>query len=141
MALTAAEKLSAYEILGVTHGPGAGGANEDIATIHNAFGVSLSLTEMDTLRDEVDQYLDNLASDVEVRVQSIIADYDEIADNYGVGVESGSVGDVNGVTVDFDKMKNQIRSRLMHFIPVIHLVESYKLRNGPNTGSSVTFAR
>jgi hypothetical protein len=141
MALTAAEKLSAYEILGVTHGPGAGGANEDIATIHNAFGVSLSLTDMDTLRDEVDVYLDNLQSDVETRVAAIIADYDEIRDNYGVRVEAGSVGDVSGVSVDFDEMKRQIRARLMTFVPVIHMVESFKMRSGPDAGPSLTFAR
>jgi len=139
MALSGAEKLSAFEALGITRGPG-GGANEDIVTIHTGFGISLTLTEADKLRDELDVYLDTMDSDVETRVQEIIADYDEVKDSYGVSVEGGSLGDLQGVSFDVEVIKQKIGHRLANLLGVMHMVQAIKQRQGPS-GGPVAFVR
>ena len=129
MALTDAQKLSVYECLGVTHGAG-GGTNEDNATIHNGFGVTLTLTEMDTLRDALAAHLAGITAAVETKIAAIVVKWDEVA--YCAGkIEGGTVGDISGVTVSFDEIRAVLRDRMMNVLPVMHMVDSIKKRQGP----------
>ena len=139
MALTTAQKLSCYEVLGVSYGPGSG-ANVDKETIHNSLGIMMSLTEMDTLRDELDLYIDNLSSDVQTRVEQIVSEWDSLGYNL-LKIENGNVGDAGGVSIDLNGKRDLLRERLQIYIPVVHIVEQLKRKQGPGNQRSVTFAR
>lgn len=128
MALTTAQKISCYQLLGISYGPG-GGNNANSATIHNGFGVSLSLTQMDTLRNNVNEFLDNLSTGQETEIASIITEYDTIK-NIKVSI-SGSVGDIQGVDYSTDSHTAHLRSQLQGVVPIMHMVESIAKRNGP----------
>lgn len=128
MALTTAVKISCFQLLGISYGPG-GGANANSATIHNGFGVTLSLTQMDTLRDNVNTFLDNVSSDQETEVESIITQYDAIK-NVKVEID-GAVGDIQGVRYSTDAHIASLRVQLQNVIPVMHMIESIAKRNGP----------
>jgi hypothetical protein len=132
MALTSAQKLSCYEILGVTAGPG-GGANADAAVLHNAFGISLSLSEMDGLRDSLDLYLDNLAAAHETKVAAIVAEWDALGFHVG-SIDGGSIGDLQGASLSFDAIRQHLRERLQIYVPVLHMLEAVRKRAGGERG-------
>jgi len=139
LALTTAQKIRVFEVLEVTYGPG-GGDNEDLATIHTGFGIDSNLTEMDTLRAELLKYLASLDSSVESEIVSLLAEWD-IVRLQTVTMSDGSAGDVSGASLDPNVRREQIR-KLMHvYVPVMHITDSLKYRNGPTPQSRVIFGR
>lgn len=128
MALTTAVKISCFQLLGISYGPG-GGANSAAATIHNGFGVSLTLSQMDTLRTNVNLYLDNVSADQETEIESIITEYDSIK-NTNIELD-GSIGDIQGVRYSTEGHITRLRQQLQGVVPIFHLVESVAKRSGP----------
>lgn len=128
MALDAAQKLSVYECLGVTAGPG-GGTNEDKATIHNGFGVTLTLTEMDRLRDQLDAYLTGVTSAVETKIAALVVAWDAVRLCTGK-MEGGSIGDISGMSDSFEDKRANIRGLMQVYVPVMHMVEAIRRRQG-----------
>lgn len=140
MALSGAQKLSVKECLGVSAGPG-GGGNANNATIHNHYGVILTLSEMDTLRDELDTYIDNLASDQETAVAALVVEWDKVR-LCTVSIEAGGIGDASGITHDPAEKRKRIRELMQTYIPVLSLIESIRCREGnEERRMSISFAR
>ena len=137
MALSTAEKLSCFECLNVTYGPG-GGGNSATAHIHTGFGVSLELNQMDTLRTELDTYLDNLAAGPLLKVQALVVEWDAVA-SLSVSLEGG-VGDLSGVSYSADAERARIRERMQIYVPVMHIIDSIKRREG-GAARQVSFSR
>ena len=139
MALTTAQKLSCYEILGITPGPG-GGANADKATIHSGLGIIATLTELDNLRTEVDLYIDNLSADRLTRIATYISEWDSMGVN-ALSIANGNVGDAGGITMDLNVKRDLIRERVQLMIPVVHIAEQIKRAQGPGRGKTLSFGR
>lgn len=131
MALTDAQTISVYECLGVTYGP-RGGTEEDNAVIHNTFGVSLSLNEMDTLRDKLDAFLAGLSAAAQTRIEQYITSWDAIKECVGE-VENGTIGDTSGLTMSMDKKRDRIRELMISIVPVVGLAKSIEMRRGKLT--------
>jgi hypothetical protein len=127
MALTDAQKLSVFECLGITYGAG-GGSAANTATIHNGFGESLTLTEMDTLRTAVTDHLDNLVSAVETKVAALVVEWDNV--RIKVGAIQGNVGSLQGVTYSFEDARKLIKEQMMVYVPVMHIQDSIRRRQG-----------
>jgi hypothetical protein len=138
MALTAAQKLTCYRILGLTYGPGAG-ANSAAATIHTGFGVDLTLDQMDALRTQVNTYIDNLSADVEAKVAELVTLWDSLP-QFDLEMTNGAVGGISGITFSTKQWKGQIREYLQEYVPVMHEVEAIKRFDGPKP-NYVRFAR
>lgn len=128
MALTDAQKLSVYECLGVTHGAG-GGTNENSATIHNGFGVTLTLSEMDRLRDQLDAHLAGITSAVETKIAALVVAWDAVRLCTGK-MEAGTIGDISGMSDSFEDKRANIRGLMQVYVPVMHMVESIRRRQG-----------
>jgi hypothetical protein len=139
LALTVAQKIRVFEVLEVTYGPG-GGDNEDVATIHTGFGIDASLTEMDTLRAELLKFLTALDSSVEAEIVTLLAEWD-IVRLQTVTMSDGSAGDVSGASLDPNVRREQIRKLMQIYVPVMHLTDSLKRREGPSPQSRVIFGR
>ena len=139
MALTTAQKIRVYEVLGVTYGPG-GGDNANYATIHNHLGIELTLTEMDTLRDALSTYLETLDADVETEIESLLDEW-EGCRLLTVKMDGGGTDGVDGVTVDPEAMRRRVRELMQQYIPVMSIAQSVKRRQGPESPAHVTFMR
>ena len=132
MALTTAQKLSCYEILGVTAGPG-GGTEEDTLTLHNGYGITLTLSEMDNLRDKVEAALTGLASGQETKVAAIVTEWDAMG--FNVGTLDGSVGNVQGVSFSWKEKREYLYQRLTYFVPIEDMARGIKKRNEKTNGN------
>lgn len=128
MALTDAQKLSVYECLGVTFGAG-GGTQADSATIHNGFGVTLTLSQMDTLRDQLDAHLAGVTTAVETKIAALVVAWDAIRLCTGK-MESGAIGDLSGMSDSFEDKRAHFRSLMQVYVPVMHMVEAMRRRTG-----------
>ncbi len=131
--MTPAQKLSCFECLGVTYGPG-GGANEDNAVINNGFGITMSLTDMDKLRDAVSLYLDNLSADVETKVAALVVQWDAVALLTG-DISGGNVGNLGSVSYNPEAQRAQIRKMMETYVPVMHIENALQRRNPVNQTS------
>lgn len=140
MALTDPQKATCFEILGITRGPAAG-TQEDIATLHNGFGVTLTLSQMDTLRDKVNTVLTDLDSTALTKVTAIVADYEAIENHTGE-LQSGSIGNIQGLSYSFEAKRARLTERLTFYVPVIDMASAIKRRDAKTFGgSSVSFIR
>ena len=139
MALTVAQKIRVFEVLKVTYGPG-GGDNANVATIHTGFGIEASLTEMDTLRNEILKFLTDMNADVEAAVVALLAEWD-IVRLQTVTMADGSAGDVSGVSSDPEVRRTQIRELMQTYVSAYHAKSAIEHRNGPTKQSRVIFGR
>lgn len=130
MALSNAEKLSCFEILE--------GFWADTATIHNGFGVQLTLTQLDTLKNDISTRLSNLDADAVLKVQGIVAEWDGIK-FAAMDLQAGTTGGVTGVNLDFAKVQARMRFLLQTYVPVMHMIEAVKRQQGPTGQESAQF--
>lgn len=131
MALSDDQKLSVFECLGVTFGPG-GGTNINNATIHNGFGVMLNLTEMNTLRDQVSAYLATVSAAVEAKISGLVTAWDSVRLCTG-SMEGGTIGEIQGVTLSFDEKRANIRQLMQVYVPAMDMANAIKRRTGQKT--------
>lgn len=125
MALSDAEKLSCFEILEAYW--------DTTATITNGFGVELTLTQLDTLKNDISARLTALDTASLVKVSALVVEWDACRLDT-LRLEQGTTGGVNGVFMDSEKQQARIRKLLHTYVPVMHMVEAMKVREGP-TGS------
>ena len=141
MALTDAQKIRVFECLEITYGPGsASNANVDKATIHNNYGIQISLTEMDSLRDELLVYLGDLDSNIETEIIALLVDWDDVRMSTVV-LQDGSTAETSGVTNDPAAKRARIRTLMQVYVPVMDLAQSAKRRQGPDQQKQLIFAR
>jgi hypothetical protein len=122
MPLSDAEKLSCFEILE--------GFWADTATIHNGFGVQLTLTQLDTLKNDISTRLAALDAASVIKVQAIVSEWDNVK-FAAMDLQAGTTGGVTGVNLDFAKVQARLRFLLQTYVPVMHMVEALKRQNGP----------
>lgn len=123
MPLSAAEKLSCYEMLEAFW--------SDTATLHNGMGgVTLTLTQLDTLKDDIETRLDNLDADAVVKVQAIVTRWDRIKFST-VEMDAGETGGVSGIKLSLEKQQARLRKLLNTYVPVIHMVDAMIRAQGP----------
>lgn len=138
--LTESQKIRVFECLDITYGPGASGnANVNKATIHNHYGIDTSLTEMNTLRDEVLTTINTMSSEIEADVIELLNEWNLVR-LQTVTMSDGSAGDISGASMDPEKRRAQIRSLMARKIGVMDIAESIRLRHGAAV-SRVIFAR
>lgn len=130
MALTDAQKCSVYEILNISQ--------VDTASLHNGFGVSLTLSDMDTLKDEVTTRITALTSAQETKVVALISAWDAIYLNVGK-IEGGSVGGVAGTSYSFEEARMRIREALYIYIPIFHMIDAIKRRKNQSINGASSF--
>lgn len=139
MALTTAQIIEVFECLEVTYGPGdAGNANVDSATIHNNYGIELTLTEMNTLRDAIKVYLGTLDASIEAKIVALLADWDTVR-LQTVQIQDGSTGETSGVSLDPQRQRERIRQVMQVYVPVLDISQSIKRRKGPDAQGRVVF--
>jgi hypothetical protein len=115
MALTAAQEISLYKIMGIPY--------STTYTVHDGMGTGIYsssdyVTTYYTIKAEITAFLASLASGVETAIQALIVEYDAIALS-AVAMQSGSVGSINGVTVDFEAKRQLIRNEMEILVPFI----------------------
>ena len=139
MSLTAAQRLSVFEILGVPSVPSSGThANELL--LHNGFTITLNLEEMGTLRQAVDDVLGGLAADTETRVITYITEWDALGLN--VGTLEGGVDDIQGLSWSYEAKRELITTRMHYFVPVVDMARAVKKREqSTNGGGTVRIIR
>lgn len=139
MALTDAQRLSVFEILDIMPGPG-GGTQEDNASLHNGFAESLTLTELDNLRDKVDAHIAGLTSAAETRVIALVTEWDALGLN--VGVMDGGLDDISGLAWSYEQKRALITKRMYQIIPVMKMADAVRKREqASNGGGYVPFIR
>lgn len=139
MALTTAQIIEVFECLEVTYGPGdSQNANVDAATIHNNFGITLTLSDMNALRDALKVYLGTLDSAVESKIVSLLAEWDAVR-LQTVAIQDGSTGETSGVTMDPQKVRERIRTMMQVYVPVMDISQSIKRRKGPDGTARVAW--
>lgn len=140
MALTNAQKLSCFEILEACW--------SDSGSIENGFSIQVSMPQLNQLKAEISNRLGpvtpdtanpgynyGLDADAEAKVVSIVADWDAL----GTGcfkMESGAAGAVTGLSVSSDADRNNIRKRLLTYVPVFHIADAIKRKTGPGEQKS-----
>ena len=141
MALTTAQKIRVFECLEITYGPGdSQNANVNTATIHNNYGITLTLTEMNTLRDAVLTYLGTLDASVETEIVALIAKWDAVRLST-VQLQDGSAGEASGVTLNPNDQRARVRTLMQVYVPVLDIAQSIKRREGPDAKGRVIFGR
>lgn len=135
MALSEAEKLSCFEILEAFWLT----STETTGEITNGFGIELTLTNLDTLKDNIKNRIDTLDASVDpmdvaavVKVQAIVAEWDSLG-----------IGDVEvqnspqGASYSSEDHRNKIRKRLQKYITVMHITDGIKQKQGPNRPTQI----
>ena len=140
MSFTVPQKLSVFECLGVTYGPG-GGSSAANATLHNGFGVLLTLSQMDQLRTEVNNLLDNMAIDQETAVKELVVEWDAVR-LQTAEVTGGSIGSATSVTYSAAGKRERIRQLMTVYVPIFTIAQSMKQREGESRiGCNISVSR
>lgn len=129
MALSGAEKASVFECL---RGYWAGAT----ASITNGYGITLSISDLATLTNDINTRLTAIDSDATAlaKVQALVVKWDRIA-NSSVSID-GSVGDMTGVKYSAADARERLREQMHVYVPVMHMLEAIKARNAQSVGSS-----
>ena len=127
IALSATNRLYVFEILELTIGPG-GGTKEDTATIHNGYGISLTLSDMDKLRDAVDAYLAGIDTETQTNIEALCTAWVDVRLCTG-SIEGGNMGEIGGVSINFEEKRMRIKTLMQTYVPVLSLLDSIRRRN------------
>lgn len=116
MALTPAEKLTVFEIIGIPF--------SNTYTTHDGIGTKFAGNQYmaaiwQTIKDEIDSYLadsSRFTGDMETRCRQYITRWDEIGTKT-VSLDGGSVGSVSAITFNYESEREVIRSRIRQLVP------------------------
>lgn len=134
MAWSLLKRASVFEILGAFW---AGSS----ATITNGYGITLSLSDLNILTADINTRLNAIEADATAvaKVEELVDAWDCISK---VDIKlSGGVGDVQGVEYSSEATRTRLRTLLLGYIPVFHMVDAIKHRNGPDKSASFSMGR
>jgi hypothetical protein len=128
------EKAYCFEILEAFY------ADDGVVT--DGFGIQLSLTELDTLKDEIETRLNALTGAKLTIVQALVVDWQAVRGS-SIKIEGGGTGNVSGMNMDFEKEQARIRKLLLSYVPVMHIADAIKQKRGPvgSQGCQIPFTR
>lgn len=114
MALTNAQKISLYQILGIPYA--------ETYTVHDGMGTAPDYgtiqSTYSTIKTQLDLFLASLADGVETAIVGLITAWDSITTT-AISMTSGAVGSINGITIDYEAQRALIRERMENLVPYI----------------------
>lgn len=133
MALTAAEIASCFEIANVIWQVGIG----TTATVHDGYGIQLTLTDIDTLQTDLLGRLQNLAAIAETNVRALTVSWATVRLSTAK-IESGSAGDTGGLNFSFEEKRAQIKQLFNVYVPVLHMADAQRRKSMTPVGEQVS---
>lgn len=111
MSLTAAQRLTVFEMLGVVDG-------DNVVELADPYGVSVASSGSgDSAKARLDVLIAALTADQETRVAAIVAAWDAIASDT-TRIEDGGAGSARGVYYNPESERGRLRERLRVVLPV-----------------------
>jgi hypothetical protein len=98
--------------------------------VHDGFGVQLTLTELDELKDDVSAKLAALDADSLVKVQALVVEWDVIR-TQTAKIMTGGIGNLSGLDYDVEKKQARIRQLLHTYVPALHMADAKRRKRGP----------
>lgn len=133
MALDDSEIAYCFEIANVIWQVGIG----TTATVHDGFGIQLTLTDIDQLQTDLLTRLQNLAAIAVTNVRALTVDWALIRLNTAK-MEGGQTGDTGGLTFSFETKREQIKQLFNVYVPVLHMADAQRRKSMTPVGEPVS---
>ncbi len=133
-ALDEGEQMSVFEILEAFW--------DSTGSVTDGFGIQLSLTELDQLKNDITTRLLALSDAALVKVRAIIVEYDDVKGG-DFAFDGGQIGTLGGLKMSSAMEQAKIRKRLLTYVPVMHMADALKQKRGPvgSASAQIGFSR
>ncbi len=135
--LTVDETLTCFEILSAMWA--------DTGSVQDGYGIQVSLSQLNLLKTEIANRLGPLIPDPNnpgyylglddgsaTRVKVLAANWNALGTS-PVSIKDGNAGAISGMSYNIEDERDKIRQLLNTYVPVLHIADSIKRKQEPNT--------